>query len=92
MKAIDYYNEFISSPIEKTTEEIINKFIHEVSEIIKKRNARTDSAVSAVIKEQNNKWNAMVALFDKHNKTCPFNRNAIWDYFSKHIPQLNDYK
>ena len=92
MKAVDYYNKFLFHPTEDTIDGIFKEFCCEVVETINKRNAKKDSAVCAVIKEQNNKWNAMVALFDKHNKTCPFKRNAIWNYYASKIPELNKLK
>lgn len=92
MKAVDYYNKFLSRPTDDTIDDIFKEFCSEVVDIINTRNATKDSAVFAVIQEQNNKWNAMIALFDKHNKTCPFKRNAIWNYYASKIPELNKHK
>lgn len=92
MKAVEYYNQFISLPTEENAKTIFNKYIDEVVETIKKRNAKKDSSVCSVIKELNRKWNSMITIFAKNHQLCPFEPDAIWNYYAIHIPEMNKYK
>lgn len=101
MKAIEYYEtygdqvfgEAVKSAIrgEQTAvalSELMRAFIRETKEIIKSRNVTTDRGAISVIREQNEKWNALVAIFEKQNKVSPIVRNGFQKYVEAEIPAL----
>ena len=61
------------------------EFATEMKDIIKLRNAKTDNAVLAIIAEQNQKWNAVVRLFEKKYGQSPIKRNGFGDGFKKQL-------
>ena len=97
MKAIDYYNIMMEYPqtaegIAEAAGEVVDLMHAEIKELIVKRKAVRDSAVAAIIREQNDKWNAVIGIYEKKNVTCPLARNAIWKNWVKIIPGLDKYK
>lgn len=97
MKAIDYYNIIMEFPqttngLAEAVGKIIDLMNSEMVELIAKRRAVRDSAVAAIIREQNGKWNAVIDIYVKKNGTCPLTRNAIWRHWVKLIPSLDKYK
>ena len=96
MKAKDYYNQMIAENPQTEDEFIqsIGKVIEglnaESKELIKKRKAQRNDAIRGIIRELNNKWNALVSLWEKdHNGKAPIRRNAYWDAWVKQIPELD---
>lgn len=78
MKAKDYYQKYhdgILSADEKAGNEAIasflNDLIHEVGEMMKARNAKTPSAAAGVVKEINQKYLAVLSLFEKNDGIRP---------------------
>lgn len=97
MKAIDYYNIMMEYPqtaegITEAASKVIGLMHTEMKELIAKRKAVRDSAVAAIIREQNDKWNAVIGIYEKNKVTCPLARNAIWKNWAKIIPGLDKYK
>lgn len=97
MKAIDYYNIIMEYPqtadgLAEAVGTVVNMMNAESKELIAKRKAIRDQAVAAVIREQNNKWNAIIAIYEKKTGNCPLARNAIWRHWVKLIPSLDKYK
>lgn len=97
MKAIDYYNIMMEYPqtaegIAEAAGKVVDLMHAEMKELIAKRKAVRDSAVVAIIREQNDKWNAVIGIYEKKNGYCPLARNAIWKHWAKLIPKLNEYK
>lgn len=97
MKAIDYYNIMMEYPqtaegIAEAAGKVVDLMHAEMKELIAKRKAVRDSAVAAIIREQNDKWNAVIGIYEKKNGYCPLARNAIWKHWAKLIPKLNEYK
>lgn len=98
MKAIDYYNEYgeavFAESIDANKTEAINKlfmaFLHETKEIIAMRNVKTDKGAVAVIKEQNQKWNALCSIFEKRSGgMCPLRHNGFMNAMKNEIPELS---
>lgn len=50
---------------------------------------KRDDALRAVIRELNDKWNAIAGLFEKKQGASPIRRNAFWDEWVKQIPELD---
>ena len=97
MKAIDYYNIMMEYPqtadgIAESVGRVVDMMNTEAKELIARRRAVRDSAVAAIIREQNNKWNAIIAIYEKKNGNCPLARNAIWKHWAKLISKINEYK
>ena len=97
MKASDYYNIMMEYPqtaegIAEAAGKVVDLMHAEIKELIAKRKAVRDSAVAAIIREQNDKWNAVISIYEKKNGICPLTRNAIWKHWVKHIPSLDKYK
>ncbi len=72
MKAKEYANlfkeEMSDFEYEKTVTKVLINFISEVEDIRALRNAHTDSSLIAIIKEQNNKWNALARMVSGLNQ------------------------
>jgi len=65
-KAKEYYKEIVEveslNDIEKLKtkcKDTLKDFIYEIKELAKNRNVSTDDGLFAIVKEQNNKWNAL---------------------------------
>ena len=95
MKAKEYYERIMAKNPQTADEmanavgDVVDSLNKEAKEIIKKRNIRRDDAVRAVIREQNNKWNAIVGLFEKKQGISPIRRNAFLDAWVKQMPELD---
>ena len=95
MKAKEYYEQIMAKNPQTADEmanavgDVVDSLNKEAKEIIKKRNIRRDDAVRAVIREQNNKWNAIVGLFEKKQGISPIRRNAFLDAWVKQMPELD---
>lgn len=95
MKAKEYYESIIAKNPQTADEmanavgDVVIGLNREAAELFKKRNARRNDAVRAVIREQNNKWNAIVGLFEKKQGISPIRRNAYLDAWVKQIPELD---
>lgn len=92
-KAREYYDFIMSYPqtVEGLTEAIgivVDGLNTEAKELIEKRHAVRDSAVIAILREQNNKWNAISALFEKNHGYSPMKRNSFLQHWGKLIPEL----
>lgn len=98
MKAKDYYkkyrNEIVSKDEKKSIEAIANlvkDLSEEAKETIKLRRVRTDSGAVAVIREMNQKYNAVVTLFEKEFGASPLLRNGFREYWKKQVPELKRF-
>lgn len=95
MKAKEYYERIMVNNPQTANEmvnaigDVIDSLNQEAKDIIAKRKVRHNDAVRAVIRELNDKWNAIVALFEKKQGKSPIHRNAFWDAWVKQIPELD---
>ena len=72
-KAKEYYNEDLkevfagtdAEAIKTAASEVFTALIFEIEEIIKMRKAKSNSAMIAIIEEQNNKWNSICRKAEK---------------------------
>ncbi len=102
MKAVDYYNKYFSVIEEVNTNDeglkvarnIYSEFCDEAVSIIKARRCKTDEAIIAVFKEQNQKWNALVKIFDdkNHNSNISLVRNGFKNLLIAKNPVYIAYK
>lgn len=98
MKAKEYFDNY-GPTIMLTKEEESNKHLYgllldmstEVLEIAKKRSAKKNEAFAAILKEQNEKWNAVGRLFTKTYGNNPLAENGFRDFWINRLPELKDY-
>lgn len=95
MKAKEYYEQIMAKNPQTADEmanavgEVVEGLHQETKDMIEQRKIKRDDALRAVIREQNNKWNAIVGLFEKKQGISPIRRNAYLDAWVKQIPELD---
>ena len=60
----------------------------EFKTISEQRNVRSNRAAVAVIKELNEKWNSLAAMFEKKYGVEVLKRNAVLNYYMEKIPEI----
>ena len=60
-------------------------FSAEIKSLISQRNIKSDRAISALINELNQKWNAVVGLFEKKYGVSPIKRNGFITAYRKEL-------
>ena len=73
MKAKEYYDIIMSFPqdpegISQAVSKIFIMMSTEAKELITKRKAVRGQAIAAIVREQNDKWNAIIAIYENKNK------------------------
>ena len=63
----------------------------EFKTISKQRNVKSNRAAVAVIKELNEKWNSLAAMFEAKYGEPVLKRNAVIDYYVDQIPTIALY-
>lgn len=82
------YDEFIRAGLN----ELVSAMNAEVKEICAKRKCKFDAAGAAVIREMNDRWNAMIPMFEKYyGGRCPLKRNGFAKFWISEIPSLSKY-
>ena len=94
MKAKDYYQKYhdgILSADEKVGNEAIasflNDLIHEVGEMMRSRNVKAPSAVAGIAKEINQKYLAVLSLFEKNDGIRPLIDGGFMTMLQKVAPE-----
>lgn len=84
-KAKEYYKEILEVELLNDTDkltrkcrDVLKEFVYEIRELSEVRNVSTDIGILAIVKEQNNKWNALC------NKCEYLTRDAI-NSFTDHM-------
>lgn len=99
MKAREYFDTYIDRIIaEAGTEkeqngalyELLRGFMTEVKEITKARHVQTDRAAMAILRELNQKWNALCNICVKVKGYSVLNRDGFKAYVMKAIPETKD--
>ena len=95
MKAKEYFDKYDTLIWEEAHNEAVRndgpmaqmfiEFSSEMKDIIKQRHIKVDSAVPGVIREQNQKWNAVVNMFEKKYGVSPINRNGFKTAIEKEL-------
>ena len=60
----------------------------EVQNLLKVRHVKTDAGTFPIFKEMNQKWNAIVRLFEKKYGTTPIIKDGFQTYWVHKLPQL----
>lgn len=95
MKAKEYYAKYhdqLLSEDDQNSLEAISSLIYDLSMELKSlcetRNAKTDNAARSIVRELNDKYNAIVALFEAKDGGSPIRRNGFLTYWEKKLPGL----
>ena len=97
MKAVDYFNKYESRLIQdnddgiKAIGELLYDMVMESKTLMNNRNVKTTLGIVSIIKELNDKWNAICRLFEKKYKESPIVRDGYKIYWLKEMPELNGY-
>lgn len=94
MKAKEYYDKYSATILTnpQTIPNLLMAFNTDTREICEKRHAVQNTAVVAVLREQNGKWNALVRLFQKANVNgkSPIKENGFKIFWLKRMPELKE--
>lgn len=97
MKAKEYfekYKDLGSEPFEARkpiAKKLFLELSDEVTEICNSRKIRTNVSLISVIKEINQKWNAIANLFEKEYGEQILARNGFKEQWKDLMPELKDY-
>jgi hypothetical protein len=90
MKAVEYFEKYqnkLNKP--EDAAELFLEMSKEVEEIAKQRNAVSDEAAIAIMKELNQKWNSLRRMFLKKLGSSILIENAFMVFWKKEVPSLN---
>ena len=94
MKAKEYYakikeqNPQTAKEMANAIGDVVDGLNNEAKELIKKRHITRGDGCRAIIRELNNKWNAIVTLFEKDYGVSPIKRNRFLELWAEKIPEL----
>lgn len=100
MKAKEYYEQYGIAVLAESYHEskydeltkLISAFLKEMKATLKERHVSTDRGTVAIIREFNNKWNALSAIFEKKHGVTPLNRNGFLKFMESEIPELERWE
>jgi hypothetical protein len=91
MKAKEYFDKYKDRVI-KLDDKVLNELVKDMNEEViflqKQRNAQNDNAIVPILKEVNQKWNALCRMFEKECKQPVLKTDGLMDFWKKHIPEL----
>ncbi len=95
MKAKEYFTKYGESVYREALDgkfeigqTLFIELASEFKTISKQRNVKSNRAAVAVIKELNEKWNSLAAMFEKKYGVEVLKRNAVLNYYMEKIPEL----
>lgn len=97
LKAKDYFEKYEQSIIDpQSTDEaragaasnLLLEMCTESQTVLKKRNAQTGTALMAIIKEFNQKWNAICRMFESKYGESPLIRDGFKNFWFDRMPEL----
>ena len=98
MKARQYFEKYrqeMTCGDENRVQTAINKLVLELNDeskdMLKARNINTDRAAVSVLRELNDKYNAVVGLFEKHYGASPLAHNGYLNLWKNRIPTIQKY-
>lgn len=90
-KAKEYYSDIKPifegtdcKAIKEASSKVFKALIYEIEDIIKMRKAKSNSAMKAIIEEQNNKWNSICRKAEKDGMKY-LNENSIKEYMYRDL-------
>ena len=93
-RAIGYYAQYREALLtggdkgDEALNDLVRDFLAEMKELIETRHIKTDRGAVSVIVELNDKWNAIVSIFEKRGEKSPIVRNGFRIYMESQIPEL----
>lgn len=93
-RAIGYYVQYHEALTiggdkgDEALNDLVRDFLAETKETIETWHIKTDRGAVSVINELNEKWNAIVSIFEKRGETPPIVRNGFRIYMESQIPEL----
>ena len=95
MKAKEYFAKYEADALNEETclkaiTGILRELSDEVEPLCKSRHADTNAALAGVLKEINQKWNAISSLFEKKYGASPLKRNGFLEFWKDRIPDIKD--
>lgn len=98
MKAKEYYAKYkeqITSSDDKTSLQAVGDLVLDLSmetkDLIQKRHVQSDCARVAVLREMNDKYNAICNLFEREYGVTPIKPNGFMLYWKRKMPELEKY-
>lgn len=95
MKAKDYFDKYEVAMVAyggknalDVTMDILKEMSQEVEVIYKARGCKTNAALAGILKELNNKWNAICSLFEKKYGASPMKRNGFIEFWKHEMPEI----
>ena len=96
MKAKEYYDQYGEAVLAESYHEDHNEelsrlvlaFMREMKELVEARHIKTDRGTVGIIREQNEKWNALCAIFEKNHGVTPIKRDGFLNLMKAKIPEL----
>lgn len=98
MKAKQYFEKHqqeMTCGDEKRVQAAINQLVLELNDeakdMLKARNVNTDRAAVSILRELNDKYNAVIGLFEKHYGASPLMRDGYLNLWKNRIPTIQQY-
>ena len=96
MKAKEYFEKYEDLLIHATNDQaykdssfnVFMDFSKESTDVIESRKAKKNTAVIAVMKEQNDKWNSLCRLFEKKYGFSPLIKDGFKTFWNRKIPGI----
>lgn len=84
MKSGEYYEKYFKAEtslvnIEDKARAMLRDFMQEFDEIKNKREVKTVDGIVGIVRELNEKWNAVANKVERQFSTQILNRNVIWN-------------
>ena len=96
MKAVEYYEKYregLNNPLTEISNKALSSMFHdlviEINLIAEKRKIKSDDAAMAIIKELNQKYNAICRLINAEGKT-QLKRNGYYLILKATMPELSE--
>ena len=94
-KAKEYYDKYRIRLIDvgtrnRSVHALIIEFNEEALDLMSMRNVRFDMGVYPIIKELNDKWNAIARLFQREYGTSPIAENGYRRLWLRKMPELKE--
>lgn len=98
MKAKEYFAKYEKGLVSESTDEcstaiagLLTDMNAEVKKLMEVRHVKFDRGGIAVLKEMNEKWNAIVRLLEKKYGATPIIRDGFRTFWVREMPQLQDH-
>ena len=92
MKAIEYYSKYHDVLLDDNdtagVAAMVGELIAETQSLLKQRRCRRPSAIVSVIKEHNQKFNAINNIFEQKDGASPLKHDGYIKFWCKKMPRL----